>query len=576
MNDSRTLVDGLRATARDLGDERGIRFYDSPTESTLRGYGELDRRARAIGDALAQLGFGVGDTATIGLTNGLDWADSAFGVLYAGMAFVPAPVAGYGTGAQLGERVESVSRSAEASVFITDRAVLARLGDDLPDLQLLLLDDLLADGDPENWTRPEIDGDSLAYLLSTSGSTGDPKSVIATHGNVVATASAAGALFGSDRSAVLVGWAPLHHIMGLMIQVIMPGLNGSQAVVTSPEQFQRRPVFWLQLISRHRGTVSAAGNFAFGLCTQLATDEQIAELDLSTLKTLFVASEPVRPETLNAFFDRFAPAGVTPEMVAPAMGMTEANLISGKRPGTTLVIRRFDRAALEADALVPSEDPATSVEWVSCGEPTEGTTIVIVDPDTLAPVPDGVVGEIWVSSPMVSPGYFRRPDATAETFGHTIEGRDGSFMRTGDLAAMLDGELYVTGRLKEMIIVRGRNLYPQDIEAAATSVSVAVGVGAAFELDGHPSAIGLVVEVDEEKLDAAGEDLESLVARLRETLVPRLSLPSLAIAAVGPGQLPRTATGKVRRRPTRAALEDGALMARFSVGFAPVRARTGN
>ncbi|MCC2034024.1 fatty acyl-AMP ligase [Microbacterium allomyrinae] len=566
--DRTTLVDGLRNSAATLGDENGITYYDSPDESRYRGYADLDLRARAIADALVRRGFGPGDFAAIGLTAGLDWADAAFGTLYAGLAFVPAPVAGYGTGPQLGDRVAAIARSAEASLFITDAGVLERLGGGLPglDIPVVLLEDLLAEGDAEAWSPPAIDVDSIAYLLFTSGSTGDPKGVIATHGTVIGTANASGVLFGSNPSAVLVGWSPMHHIMGLLLQVIIPAVNGAKAVVTSTEQFQRRPVFWLQLISKHRGTMTAAGNFAFALCTQLATDEQIAELDLSSLTAMFSGSEPVRPETLNAFLERFASTGITESVIAPVMGMTEANLISGKFPEDDLVIRRFDAAALETGSLEPSTGDG-SVEWVSCGRPSDDTTVVIVDPDTFEPVPDGTVGEIWVSSPMVSPGYFRRPDATAETFGHTLPAIAGSFMRTGDLAAVLDGQLYVTGRLKEMIIVRGRNLYPQDIEAAARPLSPAVGIGAAFELANHPSAVGVVLEIDEEALGESGEDVDALADRIRAELVTRISLPSIAVALVAQGSLPRTATGKVRRGPTRAQLEQGAIVTLHSSGY---------
>lgn len=570
MTDSTvTLVDGLRLNARDLGNSKGITYYATTDSSEYRGYADLDERARAIANALNRRGYGVGQTATVGLSSGLDWADAAFGALYSGLAFVPAPVAGYGTGALLGEKVAGIARSSEASVFITDAAVIERLGEEgLPDLDIPIvrLEDLLAEGTADDWTPPAIDADSIAYLLFTSGSTGDPKGVIATHGTAVGTCDAVRQLFGSNGDATLVGWAPMHHIMGLMLQVITPAFNGANTVITSTEQFQRRPIFWLQLISKHRGTMTAAGNFAFGLVTQLATDEQIAELDLSSLTAMFSGSEPVRPETVSAFLERFESTGISPEAIAPVMGMTEANMISGKFLGEKMITRRFDAASLESGSLVPSEGDG-SVEWVSCGHPSDDTTLVIVDPDTFLPVSDGTVGEIWVASPMVSPGYFRRPDATAETFGHRLPGSDKAFMRTGDLAAVLDDELYVTGRLKEMIIVRGRNLYPQDIEAAARPVSSAVGIGAAFELTGHPAPVGVVLEYNEDALVENGETIDELAARVRETLLHRISLPALAVAFVKEGTLPRTPTGKVRRTPTRAQVESGELATVHTSGF---------
>ncbi|OCG75776.1 fatty acyl-AMP ligase [Microbacterium sediminis] len=567
--DTDTLVDALRDTARSLGDAHGLTYYTTPDDVSYRGYAELDRRARTIADALIRRGFRPGQIVTIGLTAGLDWADAAFGTLYAGLAFVPAPVAGYGTGAALGERVASIAQAAESVAFLTDPGVVARLGDELADrgIASILLEDLLAEGDPDAWTPPPIDRDAIAYLLYTSGSTGDPKGVIATHGTVAATADSE--IFRNGPEAVMVGWSPMHHIMGLLLNVVIPAVNGSQAVITATEQFQRRPVFWLQLISRHRGTISAGGNFAFALCTQLATDEQIAELDLSCVESLFSGSEPVRPETVSAFLERFAPTGITRDQITPVMGMTEAQLITSKFPDEELVIRRFDASALEAGRLQPATGEGT-VEWVSCGRARSDTSVVIVDPDTLLPVDDGVVGEIWVSGPMVAPGYFRRPDATAETFGHSLPGREGSYMRTGDLAAWLDGQLYVTGRLKEMIIIRGRNLYPADIEMAARALSPAVGIGAAFELQDHPSAVGIALEIDPDELAASGEDVDGLAARIRAGLTARISLPSLGVALVAPGVLPRTPTGKVRRTPTRTILERGELDTLHLSGFRPV------
>jgi len=256
-------------------------------------------------------------------------------------------------------------------------------------------------------------------------------------------------------------------------------------------------------------------------------------------------------------------------MVVPAIGMTESPLIATKVPAEPLRIERFDRVALEGGTLVRSEGDG-SVEWVSCGKFYDGTHVEIVDPETLTPVAEGTVGEIWVSGPAVSPGYFRRPDATAVTFGQKLPGDDRPYLRTGDLAAVFDGQLYVTGRLKEMLIVRGRNIYPQDIEAFARTVSPAVGLGAAFELVGHPSEVGLVFETSNDALAEAGETAESLAERVRKQVADEISLPSLAVALISDGTLPRTPTGKVRRTPTRAMIEDGAVNTLYAKGFRPV------
>lgn len=553
-----TVVDGLRNSAREFGNEHGILYYTSTDTSEYRGYADLDENARRIADALTRRGYGVGDTIVIGLTNGLAVADAAFGAMYAGLAFVPAPVTGYGAGAAFSKTVGDIVSAAGASALLVDTVVRERLGDADLGLPVLVLEDVLAEGDPAAWTPPAIDPDTIAYLLFTSGSTGDPKGVIATHRTVMATAATTGVLFGVDKDAVMVGWAPMHHLMGLAIQAIYPAINGAQAVACATEVFQRRPIFWLQMISTHRGTVSAGGNFAFALCTKLATDEQIADLDLSSLVALFSGTEPVRPETVRAFLDRFAPTGLTAKQVSPVYGMTEATLIAGKFPDDELVIRRFDKAELENGKLVPDQGPG-SVEWVSCGRWADHTTLKLIDPDTLREVPDGEVGEIWLSTPIMSPGYFRRPDATAETFGLSLPGDEHRYLRSGDLAAVLDGEIYITGRLKDLIIIRGRNLYPQDLEAGARLASPAAGIGAVFELTDQPSVVGIVLEASEEALAEAGETPDSLAAKVRETLISKFSLPSVAVAIVGENRLPRTPTGKVRRQPTRRLLEAGHL-----------------
>lgn len=570
-----TLHAALRESADLYADTRGLRYYDTPDSSEYRGYGELDRRARAIAEHLTRSGFGPGDLAIVGLGQGLEWADAVYGALYAGLAFAPAPVAGYGTADMMAHRVAGIARSSGATVMITSPTAYAALGGSLPDIELptLMIDDLVEGGDPDAWVEPEIDGDSLALLLFTSGSTGDPKGVIGTQSVILSSMGQSSALFGYSSDSVLLGWSPLHHIMGIYLQVIMPATLGAEGVMLATAQFQKRPAVWLQLMSKHRATSSVGGNFAFALATQFATDQVVADLDLSSVETLFSGSEPVRAETVQAFVERFAPAGLKASSVTPAMGMTEAMLISAKPAGTDVIIRRFDASLREAGSLTPQEGEG-SVEMVSCGRPPAQTSVIIVDPETLTPVPDGTIGEIWVAGLGVSPGYFRRPEATAETFGHSLPGHDGAYMRTGDLAAFVDGELYITGRLKDMIIIRGRNIYPQDIEAMAQSLSPALGISAVFELDGHPSAIGIVSEVDEQELETAGLDHADLTAMLQKNLMAYFSLPSLAVAFLPVGTLPRTGAGKVTRRPTRTSLEQERLPLVHSVGFAPAPVRT--
>ena len=565
---STTLFEALRQTAAEFGDDRGIRYFASLEFEEYRGFAALDLRARAIAEALAGQGHTPGGRAVIAMTPGLLWADAVYGILYAGLSFVPTANGGFDSGAAIAGRVADIVRASEASTVLVDRKMLTKLGDEshLLGVPLLIIEDLLAAGDAEAWTAPDLSGDAPASMFFTSGSTGDPKGVVSTHRGLLATAEAAGELLQADRDSTLVGWLPLHHAMGLIMQLVVPAINGGQSVLTTTEQFQRRPMSWLQLISDHRATLTLAGNFAFALCTQFATDEQVAGLDLSSMKYFVSGSEPVRPETVAAFVERFAPSGLSATAIAPAFGMTEAMFISTKPAGAIYRTLAVDSGKLEHGWIEPSS-AGDAVELISCGVAASHTTLAIVDPDTLVALPESQVGEIWISSPSVSPGYFRRPDATAETFGFTLRGDDRSYMRSGDLGAIVDGELFVTGRLKDVIILRGRNIYPQDIEAAAAALSPALGIGAAFELEGHSAPVGVVVEYDPE---AAGSDAEAtgqLLVRMSRELVDRFSLPSVAIALAAAGSVPRTPTGKVRRKPARGMLESGNIPLVDSIGF---------
>lgn len=565
------LVDSLVANATSVGDARGILYYSSPTESSFRGFAQIDARARAIATALRDRGHRPGDIAVIALPSGFDFIEAVFGVLYAGLAIAPAALSGIGTSAGT-NRIAGMVRTAQAAAIITDATLISATAEDGDPSQLLgapVLDiaELAAAGDAARWERPEIDDSTLAALVFTSGSTGEPKGVMMSYGGLLPMLAASFVATKATADSVFVGWAPLHHVMGFFMQIVYPAMLGASGVVTSPEQFQRRPMFWLQMIHDHRGTHSVAGNFAFDLCARFATDEQVADLDLSSLVCLFSGSEPVRTETVARFVERFAPSGVRPEMIVPAYGSTEALFVTMKKIGTPTRIERFDASALELGTLEPATE-ARAFEMVSCGPAPDQGHLVIVDPETFVEVPEGTVGEIWFRSPWVSPGYWKNPTATEDTFGGLLadDPEKLRFYRSGDLGAVLQGDIFITGRLKDLIIIRGRNIYPQDLEAAATRVRQGVGIGSAFELADQPTEVGIVLEFDAEQLPES--ELPRVLEDVRSALVKEFSLPSIGVAFLAPGGVPRTPAGKVRRSTARTMLLAGELPVVVGDGFA--------
>ena len=554
-----TYLDAMQATAARAGDDRGIRFYTDEKTSVRRGYAELDERARARAVELMRLGFGVGDVAVLGFEPGLGFAESVYAALYAGMTIAPVPVTVGRNPRSVIERIETITADSGARLVLTDAA--ARPLFDEADLGPALVREL---GEPDlsladAWTAPEITADSIALLQYTSGSTGVPKGVVVTHGNLVANEEAIGATVHDGPDAVWVGWLPHYHDMGLIGLLLRPIYAGVDSILTSPSRFLRRPLMWLRLIAKHRGTFTVAPDFAYRLCAQVVTDEQLAELDLSSLTHIVTGAEPIKPSTVEAFTSRFAAAGLDPAAMIPAYGMAETTLIISAASGREVRSLSADLGGIERGDLLPAVDDR-SVDLVLCGPPVPGSTVAIVDPATCTPVPDGRIGEIWVSGPSVTQGYWGRPDATAEVYGFHVPGTDDPFLRTGDLGAMIEGEVVVAGRLKDLIISHGRNVFPQDVEATASAV---VGtdpscLSAAFALDEHqPTEVGVAVEVDPRTL--ASGDADALVRDVRRAVMSEFGLPSVGIALLRKGTLPRTTSGKIQRRRARAELLAGDL-----------------
>ncbi|MFM9368670.1 fatty acyl-AMP ligase [Streptomyces sp. Da 82-17] len=476
--------------------------------------------------------------------------------LYAGAVAVPVPpVEGHG---HQEERVGGILRDAAPCAALTD----ARLA---PDLSRLLaargrgsMPCLAADTvhGRSSWTPPRQDPDAPAYLQYTSGSTGSPRGVVVSHANLLANQQVIRDALHTGPDDRIGGWLPLHHDMGLVGQLLHPLWLGGTSVPLAPEWFARRPARWLEAVSEHGITVTAAPDFAYDLCVQRVTDEESAGLDLSGLRVAVSGGEPVRAGTARAFAERFAPAGLDAEALTSGYGLAEATLLVTAAPtGRGRAECTVDPEWLSCNRLRDPLPGGPARTLVSSGPAPD--TVRIVDPETRQALPDGSIGEIWVRGPSVAAGYWRDRAETARTFAACTADGEPGFLRTGDLGALRDGRLYVTGRLKDVIVVAGRNLYPQDLEHTVQRVSSLLGVGTAFSVPGERERIVVVQELRTHHhydLDLAG-----LTGNVERRLADEFQVAVGGVLLVRPGTVRRTTSGKVERATMRRLFLSGAI-----------------
>jgi acyl-CoA synthetase (AMP-forming)/AMP-acid ligase II len=546
-----TLVDLLRERSLAAGDARGFTFLaDAEREAAAFTWGELDARARAIAVALAEDGLRPGDRALLLYPPGLEFIAAFFGALYAGAVAVPCYPPSPAQLSRTAHRVAGVVDDAEPAVVLcggSSDQLCAHAGRIAPGLAGVpwIETDALTDGD--GWCAPPIGGASLAFLQYTSGSTNVPRGVMVTHTNLLHNLDYLRRLGENGPDCVSVSWLPVIHDMGLIEGVLQPVFAGYPAVLMAPAAFLQRPLRWLRAISDYHATNSGGPNFAYDLCVRKTTPEQRESLDLSSWRVAYNGAEPIRADTLRAFHAAFAPRGLRWNAFYPVYGLAEATLMvsSGGRAYEP-VIRRVDGVALREGRVVC--DARGAREVIASGRVDAETTVRIVDPERRVAVPDGTIGEIWVRSASVACGYWRRRDETEAVFGGEIADEAGvRYLRTGDLGALMDGELFVVGRIKDMLIVRGVKYYPQDLERTVECCHAAVrpGCTAAFavdESDGGERA-AMVVEVDER---SAG-DLDEVACAIRESVLREHGLMLHAVALLVPGTIPKTTSGKIRR-----------------------------
>jgi 8-amino-7-oxononanoate synthase/acyl carrier protein len=557
------LVDVLRHWATKTPSEVAFYFTDGEDWEERITYAQLDRQARAIAAHLQQLGM-QGQRALLLFPPGLEFVSAFFGCLYAGATAVPAYPPRRNRNMV---RIQAISDDAEARCALTISDVIERtegLLDETPNLQTLswVSIDKISDSLADSWKPTKIEPEQLALLQYTSGSTGTPKGVMLAHRSLIENCKLILAGFEPTREGIGCSWLPTYHDMGLVGGVLMEVYIGRPSVLMSPMSFLQKPIRWLKAISKYGVTISGGPNFAYELCVQKVTDEQMSDLDLSHWELAFNGAEPVRPDTIEEFSQKFAKVGFRREAFYPCYGMAETTLIvTGGKKLTPPIMQSFNAKLLDQKQVESmAEHQAGARTLVACGQALPKEEIVIVDPDSQLRLSNDRIGEIWIDSPSVGKGYWRKTEATEQTFRARLanEPGKGPYLRTGDLGFLYENQLYITGRLKDLIIVRGVNRYPQDIEMTvekATERVVQSGVAAfAVDLQGRERLI-IVAEVERGR----NVDWNEVIAAIRRDVTTEHELPPDAVVLVRFGTIPKTSSGKIQRHACREDFIDSKL-----------------
>ena len=563
-----TLVELLQYRAETQPDDLAYQFLvDGKKEGAAYTYAELDQWARAIA-AFLQQQKAKGERALLLYPQGVEVVAAFCGCLYAGVIAIPVPPPDAGRMKRTLPRLREIIKDAKASIVLSNDRIINLIKDsglEFPEFnEMRWVDTESIDIElAKDWQDPEVDKDVLAYLQYTSGSTSTPKGVMLSHYNLLHHSAYLKRACGYTSDGPSVTWMPYFHDYGLVEGLMQPLYNGAPCYIMAPLAFVKRPLRWLQAIQKYGATHSQAPNFAYELCLRRIKPAKREGLDLSSWKSAGNAAEPINPRVLREFYEAFSEYGFQKEAASPAYGLAEATLLVSTTPiGREPVILLLEAAELEKGKIVPATLESSYVrEAVSCGSLVCETEVAIVNPDTLVRCADDEVGEIWVRDPGVAHGYWQRPDATRETFEAQIKGEGAKrYLRTGDLGFMQEGELFITGRIKDLIIIRGTNHYPQDIEwtVQQTGPAMRPDYGACFSIieDGEEQ---LVVVQEIERQHQRDLNADDLMAEIRQAISEAHELQVYAIALVKSGNVLKTSSGKIQRRKCKASFLAGEL-----------------
>jgi len=551
-----TLAKVVRTRAATRGDDLAYTFLvDGAKDARSITWAQLHRRAGARAASLSALGA-VGKPVLLMLPSGLEFVESLVACWYAGAIPVPISLPRHH---RAKHRLHNLIADAGARFAIGSADVRQRLqADDAVKAALVDITWIAAetpDELPDVDFNPRGDGQGIALLQYTSGSTGIPRGVVVTHANLMSNSALIAEACGHGPDMNIGGWLPLFHDMGLIGMVAQAAYSGARLVFMAPERFLMRPWSWLQMISDYQLCSSPAPNFGYDLCVDKIDDQKKQTLDLSCWRNALNGSEPVRPATLERFAAAFASCGFRPSAFFPCYGLAEATLfVTGPAAGHCRIVRNADGT--------PAADGA-SQGHVGCGRPYGDTRLAIVDPQTRRGLPDGAIGEIWVAGSSCAKGYWNQPDATAATFHARLEpASDDStaWLRTGDLGMIVDGQLFITGRLRELIIIAGRNLFPVDLERTAEGAHAAIASSgvAAFSADiDNAERLIIAAEVRRE-YGARGQatradslDVSTISRQVRAAVAAEHEVAPHDVVLLQPGALPRTTSGKLNRGAAR-------------------------